>query len=132
MRKRAFGELELEVLKMVRELEKCTVRNVYEALGKYNQYTTIMTVMNRLVQKGDLERKKKGRLYEYWLSPEGSSSVMGLLDRLRNQLFQGNPSDLIHYLIESSPELMGQELDKLETLINKKKKNSDETPSSEE
>ncbi len=63
-----LGELEKEIMDVVWENpQKVTVRSVYKHLKKRRKiaYTTVMTIMNRLVDKGLLGRKKDGRAYLY-------------------------------------------------------------------
>lgn len=48
--------------------EEATVRDVLEALNKGHKkraYTTIMTIMGRLEEKGLLRRRKRGRAHFY-------------------------------------------------------------------
>ena len=54
---RLFGELEAKVMNAVWSLEEPTVHDVVKRLGKKANYKTVMTVMNRLVDKGFLERR---------------------------------------------------------------------------
>jgi predicted transcriptional regulator len=53
---RLFGELEASVMESLWELGEGTVTSVSAHLEAPQQYTTIQTVMNRLVDKGVLER----------------------------------------------------------------------------
>ena len=49
---------ELAIMKVVWQLEKCTVREVYETLREQRAiaYTTVMTMMNILEEKGYLDK----------------------------------------------------------------------------
>lgn len=62
-----LGELELEVMGVVWERGNVTVRDVQAALAKTRPlaYTTVMTVMNRLADKGLLLVNKQGKTYRY-------------------------------------------------------------------
>lgn len=64
-----FGELELVVMNLVWDLESATVSDVLEQLNqekdRHLAYTTVMTIMSRLVEKGWLISEKKGRAYVY-------------------------------------------------------------------
>jgi len=53
---RLFGELEASIMEALWELGEGTVASVSAHLEALQQYTTIQTVMNRLVDKGMLER----------------------------------------------------------------------------
>ena len=62
---RLFGELEAKIMTAVWNLEEPTVQDVVDRLGRRANYKTIMTVMNRLVEKGVLERRKVSRAFVY-------------------------------------------------------------------
>lgn len=71
--------------------DEATVRDVLEALNKGRKqraYTTIMTIMARLDEKGLLRRRKRGRTHFYrpamsrdeYLEARAQSEVDGLVD----------------------------------------------------
>lgn len=62
---RLFGELEAKIMQAVWKLKEATVQEVVDRLGKGANYKTVMTVMNRLVEKGFLERRKVSRAFVY-------------------------------------------------------------------
>ena len=61
MGKLGFGELELSILQTVQKLGRATVRDVYASLGSEGSYTTVMTVMSRMADKGELMREKDSK-----------------------------------------------------------------------
>ncbi len=62
---RLFGELETKILNSVWTLGAPTVQDVVDRLGQPANYKTVMTVMNRLVEKHFLERHKVSRAFVY-------------------------------------------------------------------
>jgi predicted transcriptional regulator len=64
-----LGELELEIMQIVWERQHVTVREVLEALAveRALAYTTVMTVMHRLVEKGLLIAGKEEKTH--WFRP---------------------------------------------------------------
>ena len=62
-----LGDLELDVLRLVWGHGEATVREIRSALSRRRPlaYTTIMTVMVRLTDKGLLRRRKLGRAFLY-------------------------------------------------------------------
>ena len=66
---REFGELESAIMDVAWAADRpYLVREVRERLS-YNRpvaYTTVMTVMNILYNKGVLRREKHGRAWRYW------------------------------------------------------------------
>lgn len=77
---RLLGPLEMKVMRALwRAREPRTVRQL---LGQLNDgrdddlaYTTVMTVMNRLVEKGALRRERRGRGYAYEPTAENVAGI---------------------------------------------------------
>ena len=61
-----LGELELEIMQIIWARQRVTVRDVLEVLTEKRPlaYTTVMTVMTRLVDKGILRQHRQDRTYE--------------------------------------------------------------------
>lgn len=120
--KRVFGELELAILKVFGKHDKLTVKDVLEFLGGADKYTTVMTVMNRLVEKNQLARERIGQQYEYWVNQAVVSGPKGLLEKLKQKIFGGKSVSMISFLIESGEDITDKELAEMEILIRQKKK----------
>jgi predicted transcriptional regulator len=63
-----LGELELAVMEVVWARGEATVSEVLGTLNAQNRalaYTSVMTVMSRLTEKGWLKTEKRGRAYVY-------------------------------------------------------------------
>ncbi len=73
---RRMGALEAEVLEQLWQAERpLTVQEVSSALsGRPRAYTTVMTILTRLAEKGLVERSRVGRSYVYRAS--GSQEEM--------------------------------------------------------
>ena len=92
--------LELACLKALWSLQEGNVRAVQQvvALSRPLAYTTIMTVLDRLVRKGKLTRRKVGRAFVY--SPEASRDSMrrAALRELVDGYFDGSEAQLVEFL----------------------------------
>jgi predicted transcriptional regulator len=92
--------LELACLKALWSLREGNVRAVQQvvALSRPLAYTTIMTVLDRLVRKGKLTRRKVGRAFIY--SPEASRDSMrrAALRELLDGFFDGSEAELLEFL----------------------------------
>lgn len=67
--RRGMGELEGEVLAQLWGSERpLTPREVRDSLGGTLAYTTVMTILGRLWEKGLAHRERRGRAYSYWPS----------------------------------------------------------------
>jgi predicted transcriptional regulator len=85
-----LGDLEAPIMRLMWQRETATVRNILEALdtsGRSLAYTTVMTVMARLAEKGMLVRERIGRSHIYrastsrdqFLRQSASQRVQGLV-----------------------------------------------------
>ena len=121
MEKRIFGELELAILNVFKKNgSACTVRDVLQTLGREDKYTTIMTVMNRLVAKGELHRERIGQSYRY--SIQAQKPRFSLFEKWRQKIFRGNSALMISYLLESGQDITEEELLQIEQLIDQAKR----------
>jgi predicted transcriptional regulator len=64
--RRASGELEGDILAVLWSADRpLSTPEVHQALGADLAYTTVATVLTRLVDKGVVTRRKAGRVHEY-------------------------------------------------------------------
>ena len=66
--RKILGDLEADVMEAIWALGRATVHDVHAHLAAADRalaYTTVMTVMSRLADKGLLERRKDGAAYVY-------------------------------------------------------------------
>lgn len=116
MIKRAFGELELAVLRVMKAGERMTVKQVHTLLGEQSKYNTIMTVMLRLAEKKTLARERVGSHYEYWLLPS-KSKVPAFIEQLKKKIFGVKTVELMSYLIEASEDISEADLIEMDKMI---------------
>lgn len=92
--------LELLCLNALWTLGEANVRDVQEIVVRTRPlaYTTIMTVLDRLVRKGKLTRRKLGRAFVY--RPETSRDEMrrAAVRELVEALFDGSEPELLAFL----------------------------------
>lgn len=114
MEKRAFGELELAVLQVMKSGGKMTVKEVNHRLGSKDKYNTIMTVMARLAAKKVLLRERIGLQYQYWLKET-------IPNFLKKRVLGIEPAQLMCYLCESVDLISDDELLQMEKILEKAK-----------
>ena len=94
--------LELECLKALWEIGEGSVKQVRAVLAERRglAYTTVMTVLDRLVRRGSAERRKVGRYYVY-KSLRGPDELRRLaVAELADSLFDGSREKLLAFLKE--------------------------------
>jgi len=98
-----LGETEMEVLNHVWELGEAPVSEVQKRILDTREvaYTTIMTVMKNLADKGYLKYRKEGKTYIYSAAIKPEDVRFNLVDRLVDKVFKGSPKDLVMALVKN-------------------------------
>src|SRR5688572_21330861 len=94
---------ELELMKIVwRHDHGVTVRDVYEELRTQRPvaYTTVMTSMKTLEQKGHLTASQQDRAYLYRPARPKQQVVKEMVREFVNRVFNGSVQPLVAHLIE--------------------------------
>ena len=93
---------ELEIMKLVWERESSTVRDVYEALRQRRKiaYTTVMTMMNILEQKGYLKKRRQDRAYLYRAAQPRKQVLRAMVRDFVDRVFNGSAEPLVVQLVE--------------------------------
>ena len=93
-------------------LGEATVRDIHAALAttRPRAYTTIMTILDRLAQKGVVERKKAGRAWLYTPHLSADQARTHAVARLVEGFFQGSNDALASHLssLSSSAQTTGR------------------------
>jgi predicted transcriptional regulator len=96
--------LELHCLRVLWDLKEGSVKDVRSAIAGSRElaYTTVMTVLDRLVKKGGLERRKSGRSFIYVpvLSREALRKLA--VQEVVDSFFEGSYDGLAAYLKEGT------------------------------
>jgi len=115
-------ESEWAILQKVWELEPCAAPKVTEALKNEKEwaYTTVKTMMDRMVKKGLLKTEKICNLYFYKSAVTRDQARKSEISRTLTRAFDGTFTPLMQFLFEND-QLSEQEYKNLEKLIKKRK-----------
>lgn len=116
-----LGAAELEVLKGLWEIGPATVRQVLNHLherGRKVAYTTVLTFLTRLEQKGFAASNKSGLAYVYRARVSKERVSRSRLRSLVEQLYDGAAGPLVLQLMKCE-RLTPEEIDELQKLIEK-------------
>ncbi|HOT23978.1 MAG TPA: BlaI/MecI/CopY family transcriptional regulator [Thermoleophilia bacterium] len=110
-----IGSLEADILAIVWERQRTTVRTVYETLRERRQiaYTTVMTVMNNLVKKGLLAQDKSNIAYVYTPAIPGREVADIVLDSVVDRLLLGRTNVAVSHLLGLERDLTPEQLEQL-------------------
>ena len=118
-------ESEWSVIKAVWETESCTAPAIQEQLFPRMgwTYSTVRTLMDRMVVKGVLKAKKEGKLTIYQSAVTRAQAQHGELFYALKHAFNGALTPMVQCLLESK-DLNAAELAELESLIKAKRKSA--------
>ena len=116
-------EAEWPVIKVVWDTEPCTATAVREQLAKATgwTYSTVRTLMDRMVAKGVLTARREGKLTIYQSAVTRRQAQRGELFYALKHAFNGALAPMVQCLLESK-DLDEAELDKIGALIRAGKK----------
>jgi predicted transcriptional regulator len=122
-RKDVLTDQELEIMKIVWERGDATVRDVYEELLTRRKiaYTTVMTMMGILEQKGRLRKTVNDRAYVYSPAQPRGEVVGNLVHDFIKRVFDGSAKPLLVHLVENR-KISQKELDEIATLLKEKRR----------
>jgi predicted transcriptional regulator len=88
---------ELEILQVMWELGQCTVREVHEELAKTKEagYTTTLKLMQRMYDKGLVERDTASKTHVYKAVISSQEAQNTALDKIIDTVFKGSTADLV-------------------------------------
>jgi len=118
-------EAEWSIIKAVWDAEPCTAPAIQEKLFKSTgwHYSTVRTMMDRMVAKGALKAKKEGKLTVYRSVVTRAEAQRGELVYALKHIFNGALTPMVQCLLENQ-DLDENELASLEALIKAKKKSA--------
>ena len=95
---------ELAIMKVVWRLDEATVRDVYEALRDQRPvaYTTVMTMMKILEDKGYLKKTLVDRAHVYRPAQRRQQVVGAMLRDFLDRVFDGAPDALLLHLAKDN------------------------------
>jgi BlaI family transcriptional regulator, penicillinase repressor len=112
--------LELDVMKIVWERERATVRDVYEAMLESRKiaYTTVMTMMKILEDKNFLKKTQVDRAYVYRPAQPKGKVIGAMVREFVNRVFNGSAEPLLVHLVNEH-ELSADDLAEIARLRKK-------------
>ena len=100
--KRLLGKVELMIMRAIWEHGEATVRQVRDAIAEKRDlaYSTVMTMMRKLEQKGLLDHRVEERTYVYRPLVSRDEVEGSMLRDLLHNVFEGSYQQLVNALVE--------------------------------
>jgi len=115
----AFTDRELDVMGVLWELGSGTVAEVQERLHDPLAYTTVLTVLRVLEEKGHVRHEEEGRAYRYYAVVDREQAGASALRRLVRKVFRGSPEQLLTHLV-AERGVTPEQLKRMKSLVEKR------------
>jgi predicted transcriptional regulator len=104
-----LAPLELECLTVLWALREATVRDIHRALAaaRPRAYTTVLTIMDRLEQKGIVTRRKVGKAFHYQPKLSVEEARVKAVEKIVEGFFDGSPAALAAHLSSAAYAVPG-------------------------
>lgn len=111
-----FPPRELAVMSVLWRLGSATVAEVRDALGEELAYTSVLSALQTLEEKGYVKHQAKGRAYRYSPAVKAERAGGSALSRIRESIFQGSAERMFAQLV-SDRDLSRDELERMRRLL---------------
>jgi BlaI family transcriptional regulator, penicillinase repressor len=114
-----FTDREADVMRVLWERGAATVAEVRDALHDDLAYTTVLTILRTLQDKGYVGHDEEGRTHRYHPLVERQAARKSALRHLADKLFDGSPELLVTQLV-SSEKLNREQIGRIRKLLDGK------------
>ena len=116
-----FTPRELDVMSVLWRKGSATVTEVREELDEELAYTTVLSALQVLEEKGFVDHEPEGRAYRYHPLVESERAGGSALARIRDAVFQGSAERMFAQFV-SERGLSRAELERMQKMLTKRLK----------
>ncbi len=113
-----FTDRELDIMGVLWDRGSATVAEVRESLADELAYTTVLTMLRILEEKGYVRHEEEGRAHRYFPRVGRQAAGTSALTRLLTKLFKDSPELLLTHLV-SGRELSDAEIRRMRELLDR-------------
>ena len=116
---KVLGPLETEIMQIIWQDERSTVKKVHRKLSQHRDiaYTTVMTTMSRLAEKGVLNRHREGLAYVYTPAITEDDFVTMVVQQVLDGLLDDYSETAVDYMVEYLARRNPSELRRLQKAL---------------
>ena len=118
-----FTDRELDVMKVLWRHGPATVADVRRQLDDDLAYTTVLTVLRILEEKGHVGHKEAGKAHRYFAKVQESAARKSALSKMVDRVFGGSAEALLTHLV-AERDLSAEELKRLRAFMDEQIKRS--------
>lgn len=116
-----FTDRELDIMDVLWEQGAATVAEVRDALHDDLAYTTVLTILRTLEEKGYVTHDEEGRAHRYRPLVAKAKAEKSAVSKLVKKLFKGSPELLLTQLV-ADRKLTADDLKRMRALIDEQLK----------
>ncbi len=126
--RKILGDLEAEIMEIAWKDQDFLVRDIYEILKRRRKiaYTTVMTVMSRLADKGLLVKKKQRQAYVYNAAASRDEFMQSTLKQIINGLLDDFATPVMSQFVDLVGDENPARIHQLAEMIEAKKRQNDD------
>lgn len=114
-----FPPRELAVMSVLWRLGSASVTEVRDALEEDLAYTSVLSALQTLEEKGFVRHEAEGRAYRYFPTVEAEHAGGSALARVRDAIFDGSVERMFAQMV-ADKKLSRKELERMRQLITKR------------
>jgi predicted transcriptional regulator len=107
---------EADVMQVLWEHGPSVVNEVKERLTDDLAYTTVLTILRTLEQKGYVKHEEEGRVHRYFAAVKEDAARKSALQHLTGKLFKGSSELLFTHLV-ADRKLSKEQIDRMRALL---------------
>lgn len=119
-----FTPRELDVMSILWRRGSATVGEVREDLGEDLAYTSVLSALQTLEEKGFVRHEAEGRAYRYHPTVQSEEAGGSAMARIRDAIYQGS-AELMFAQLVSDRGLKRDELERMKRLLNERLREAD-------
>ncbi len=120
-----FTDRELDLMHVLWDHGPSTVAQVRDRVVDHLAYTTVLTILRTLEDKGYVGHTEEGRAYRYHVLVERGEARVSAVGRITDKLFAGRTELLLTHLV-SDQELSQDALERIRQLLDERLGRGDE------
>jgi BlaI family penicillinase repressor len=111
-----FPPRELAVMSVLWRLGSASVSEMRDALEEDLAYTSVLSALQTLEEKGYVRHEADGRAYRYFPNVEAERAGASALARVRDAIFHGSAERMFAHMV-ADKKLSRKELEKMRKLL---------------
>lgn len=122
---RELSRRERQIMDIIYRMNEATAKEVMESIEDAPSYSSVRTLLGKLVEKGHIAHRESGLKYVYYPLIERQAASVNALSNVVKTFFSDSTFLAVNSLLDMSDgDISDEELERLNKLIQEKKKNN--------